>query len=304
MRRGLEGHNRIRGYLTLLALAATTGCAGLPLAQSSTPEPMRTNCVCARYFAQSPRPAWVEAGDVVTSQTYQTSGSSQCTGLQSLDVDKADLSARSRLGRIVNTQVSSDISETRTAFGNGVGNGVGSAKASIQSSLLSKSLLENSQITHRWVDTAACRIYARVQIGAAQMKASQDKITKAKAARLIHQTFYVNTQDIAPAYRDLVAASAGQLLSKIGVTKITPTPQASSYQIKFTFAVTQLDAASALRGELRTQIAPPNGAIMWQQVTPAKGVSFRPSSNRALASKAITAAMRNLEPVLQARLLK
>ncbi len=296
--RGPGTQNLKRGFISMFALAATAGCAGLPLAQISATTPAPASCVCETYFEQIPRPAWVDAGDVVTRQTYQTSGSSQCSGLQSIDVNKADLSARTKLGRILNTQVSSNISETRTSYGGGVG----STKASIQSSLLSEGILENSRITNRWVDPGSCRVYARVQIAASQIEASKEKIAKAEAARLLNQTFYLHTQDNEPAYRDLVASAAGQLLSSVGVTKIIPTAEASAYQIKFTFAVTQLNAEKSMRGELRTQILAPDASIVWQQATPAKGLSFSAASNRALADKAIASAMRSLSPVLRNRL--
>ncbi len=295
-------HSLPRVIFSVVALAVTASCAALPLpgALSSGAKPVPARCVCDTYFEPSPRPAWVNAGDTVTSQTYQTSGTSQCTGLQNIDVNKADLSARSKLARILNTQVSSRITDTRTSYGGGVG----ASKASIQSSLVSQGVLENSRITDRWVDSTSCRIYARVQIATRQIEASKQKIAKAEAARLGNQTYYVNTQDTDPAYRALLDSAAGQVLSEVGIRKIVPSPAPSAHQIKFTFQVTQLDMGTAMRGELRTQIIAPNQTPIWQQVTPAKGVSFSQASQAALAAKAIRSAMRSLTPILRERLEK
>ena len=289
-------------HFACLLVFVVSGCAGLPSSLMGASQAAQTgpSCVCNSYFEKTPRPAWVDAGDVVTHESYQTTGSSQCSGLQNMDTNRADLSARSKLGRILNTQVSSNISETRTSYGGGVG----SSKASIQSSLLSQGILEDSRITQRWVDPASCRVYARVQIASRQIEASKAKIAKAEAERLGNQTYYIDTQDNDSAYRGLVASAAGQLLSNVGITKIVPKPSASAHQIKFTFRVTQYDAGQTIRGELRTQIFAPNQAPVWQHVTPAKGVSFGGASQPALVAKAMVSATRSLTPILQDRLAK
>jgi len=294
--------NQSRGLISFLTGIMLASCASLPLplAVSSGSAPSEIRCVCNSYFEPTHRPAWVDAGDVVTRETYQTTGSSQCSGLQNMDIDKADLSARSKLGRILNTQVSSNISDTRTSYGGGVG----SSKASIQSSLLSEGILEDSRITQRWVDPAACRVYARVQIASRQIEASKAKIAKVEAERLGNQTYYIDTQDNKPAHKALVASAAGQLLSIVGITKIVAKPSASAHRIKFSFRVTQYDAGQAIRGELRTQIFAPNQSPIWQHVTPAKGVSFGGASQPALVAKAMVSATRSLAPILQNRLAK
>ncbi|MDB2649402.1 hypothetical protein N9Y19_00585 [Porticoccaceae bacterium] len=254
-------------------------------------------CVCNDYFARQQRPAWVDAGDIVTKQFYQSAGSSQCTGLQNIDIDKADLSARTKLGRILNTEVSSKISETRSSYGNGVG----SSMSSIKSSLLSEGVLENSQITERWVDPNSCTVFARVKITTSELEATKAKIAKADAARLINQSFYINTTDNDPDFRDLVGSAAGVIVSQLGVTKVLNKPDPSAHQIKFTFLVTQLNDGKFIRGELLTKILDPSKSIIWQQATPAKGVSFSYASNRDLTRKAIDSGMRSLRPILQNR---
>jgi len=289
----------IKSFHVLIPIVGfMVSCATLP--PVSVESRFEANCVCDNYFTSQPRPSWVDAGDVVTQQFYQSAGSSQCTGLQNIDIDKADLSARTKLGRILNTQVSSNISETRSTYGNGTG----SSKSSIKSSLLSEGVLENSQITERWVDPNSCTIFARVQITTIELDATKAKIVRADAARLINQSFYIDTTDNDPDYRDLVESAAGVIVSKLGVTKLVNKPDPSAYQIKFTFLATQLNAEKFLRGELLTKILDPSKSIIWQQTTPAKGVSYSNSSNRELTRKAIDSGMRRLQPTLKKRLDK
>jgi len=289
----------IKSFHVLIPIVGfMVSCATLP--PVSVESRFEANCVCDNYFTSQPRPSWVDAGDVVTQQFYQSAGSSQCTGLQNIDIDKADLSARTKLGRILNTQVSSNISETRSTYGNGTG----SSKSSIKSSLLSEGVLENSQITERWVDPNSCTIFARVQITTIELDATKAKIVRADAARLINQSFYIDTTDNDPDYRDLVESAAGVIVSKLGVTKLVNKPDPSAYQIKFTFLATQLNDEKFLRGELLTKILDPSKSIIWQQTTPAKGVSYSNSSNRELTRKAIDSGMRRLQPTLKKRLDK
>jgi hypothetical protein len=286
----------IKSFLVLIPIVGfMVSCATLP--PVSVESRFEANCVCDNYFTSQPRPSWVDAGDVVTQQFYQSAGSSQCTGLQNIDIDKADLSARTKLGRILNTEVSSKISETRSSYGNGVG----SSKSSIKSSLLSEGVLENSQITERWVDPNSCTVFARVKITTSELEATKAKIAKADAARLINQSFYINTTDNDPDFRDLVGSAAGVIVSQLGVTKVLNKPDPSAHQIKFTFLVTQLNDGKFIRGELLTKILDPSKSIIWQQATPAKGVSFSYASNRDLTRKAIDSGMRSLRPILQKR---
>jgi hypothetical protein len=286
-------------FLLLVSMVSfTTSCA--TLTSASVESRFDVNCVCDNYFTKQPRPSWVDTGDIVTQQFYQSAGSSQCTGLQNIDIDKADLSARTKLGRILNTQVSSNISETRSSYGNGIG----FSKSSIKSSLLSEGVLENSQITERWVDPVSCTIFARVQITTSELDATKAQIAKADAARLINQSFYIDTTDNDPDYLDLVESAAGVLVSELGVAKVVNKPDPSAHQIKFTFLATQFKDEKFLRGELLTKILNPSKSIIWQQTTPAKGVSYSNASNRELARKAIDSGMRSLRPSLKTRFYK
>jgi hypothetical protein len=90
-------------------------------------------------------------------------------------------------------------------------------------------------------------------------------------------------------------------VSQLGVTKVLNKPDPSAHQIKFTFLVTQLNDGKFIRGELLTKILDPSKSIIWQQATPAKGVSFSYASNRDLTRKAIDSGMRSLRPILQKR---
>jgi predicted small secreted protein len=287
-----------KNYLIFILVALSSFLSSCSSMQPVTRDSgFGVSCVCDNYFKSQNRPSWVDAGDVVTQQIYQSAGSSQCTGMQNIDIDNADLSARTKLGRILNAQVSSNISETRNTYGNGVG----SSKSFIKSSLISKAVLENSRIAERWVDPISCTVYSQVQITTSELKIAKDRIAKADAAKLINQSFYIDTTDNDPDYRDLVDSAAGVILSQIGAGKVFDSQNPSAYQIKFTFLATQIKDGKSVRGELLTKIFDPSKSIIWQHTTPAKGVSYNYASNRDLSKKAIDSAMRSLRPILQNR---
>jgi hypothetical protein len=101
-----------------------------------------------------------------------------------------------------------------------------------------------------------------------------------------------------------VESAAGVLVSELGVAKVVNKPDPSAHQIKFTFLATQFKDEKFLRGELLTKILNPSKSIIWQQTTPAKGVSYSNASNRELARKAIDSGMRSLRPSLKTRFYK
>ena len=129
-------------------------------------------CGCSDYFGATERPAWVDEGDQITALNYRSAGIANCTGVQTFDVEKSDLSARAKLSRMLAVQSDVRISETRKDYGIGPGY----AQAEIEATQISQTLLQDSKITARWVDPKNCIIYAAAEISTANIEKTKDRI--------------------------------------------------------------------------------------------------------------------------------
>lgn len=274
-------------YLKLLILTVV-GCSSL----LSKPTPTTNlNCVCVDYFSGSPRPEWVDAGDIVNVNIYQATGNSQCTGLKNIDLEKSGLSARTNLSRIINTQVKSSIEINEITD-----SGMTSSRTSINSFMHSEGYLENSQITHKWVDPVSCTVYSRAQISTADVESNKTRIANKEASRLKNKLFYLDFSDNSDEHIDLISASAGSLISELGVKRLASDTKTTAYHLSFTFIPTNIVEGRSIRGSLLAKIIDPDKSTIWQKTIPAKGVSYSYATNRVLKEKAISSAMRSMKP--------
>lgn len=272
--------------------------ASLALAACAAPgaKIVSQGCGCSDYMSAAPRPAWVDGGDTVTATLVASQGSTQCTGLKQVDVDAADLSARSKLSRIVNIETDIALTETRTD----VGFGAGRSEARIEASEISRVVLEGSRIAARWVDPETCRIYARAELPRAEMEKTRARLSAEEEARLVNQVFFVTTDDT---HAEALNAGVAEALSRAGVSQIVTSETQNAYR-----AIARLNTidrqGNGLTARLALSLLAPNGKIVWSQTVPARAASYAQKSETALINRAIASALRDLAPALRAILLK
>lgn len=250
-------------------------------------------CGCHSYYGAKPRPAWVDAGDQISAQSYRTAGISECTGVLSYDNEKSELSARAKLSRMLAVRSDVRISETRKDYGQGAGY----TQAQIEATQISQTLLQDSKIYDRWVDRQNCIIYAAAEISTANIEKQKAELARQEAARLINQSFEV-TALAAPA---LILQNEGRaVLSELGVTRIKAN---ADYALNLDFLPTERNK-TALRGRLTATIAAADGTVVWSQTVKTKGVSYQPLSETELTGRAIAEGLERLKPALKAALMK
>lgn len=276
----------------LLSLA----CLSLAACAAPGPKIVSQGCGCSGYMAETPRPAWVDGGDTVTPTMVASQGSTQCTGLKQIDLDAADLSARSKLSRILNVKTDIALTETRTD----VGFGAGGSSARIETGELSRVVLEGSRIGARWVDPESCRIYARADLPRAQMEKTKARLEAEEKARLVNQTFFITSEG---SYAASLNAGIAEALSAAGVKRIVTSTTPNAYR-----AVAGLDtierAGNGLTARLSLSFIAPNGDTVWSRTVPARAASYDRKSDQALINRAIGAALRDMAPKLRAALTK
>ena len=278
-----------------LSLAAATlllaGCAGGPPPQAAAPP-----CSCSKYQAAKPRPAWVDRSDHVTPLVFQSTGLAACTGVQTLDTEKADLSARSKLSRVLSSRFDVRISETRTD----TGSGAGYAQAAITATQISQTVVEGSRIFDRWVDPASCTVYAGVELSAAKLAEAKAEIERAEKARLVNQAFFVTAKG---PHAARLQAAAAQLMSEAGVTRLPDSKAGASHVLEAAFAPLE-NTPTLVRGRVTLRLTTADGSLVWTQTLPAKGLSYRETTPELLAERAITAGMERMAAPLRRRLMQ
>lgn len=261
------------------------GCA------SSAPQQAPRACACSSYVSAAPRPAWVDAGDIQNAALVASQGSAQCTGVRQIDFDAADLSARSKLARIIETRTEVTLSETRSD----AGYGAGSSQARIDASAVSKVVLEGSTIAARWVDPDSCLLHAQASITRTTLEATKARLAAEEAARLINQPFMIIASG---AYAAAIEAQVKQALSKAGMTKIVSTADSRSHRAVTDLQIIARDKKS-LNGQLTLALQSPAGDTLWSRTVAARGVSYSEKSEAELVARALSSAMRQMAAPLK-----
>ena len=272
----------------VLAAGFVAACAGS--APTSMPD-----CGCTDYMPPTPRPSWVDRADNVTAAFVETQGAVQCTGLQEVDYEGADLSARGKLSRIINIKTDFALSETRTDEGYGAGR----ARARIDSSQISRVVLEGSRITARWVDPDTCRVHTQVRLSRSDMEQTKARLATEEAARLVNQRFIVQAEG---PHAAVLIGGAKQALSEAGVSRIVDRAEAAHRVNVRLDNVTE--EGYGLIGQLSLAVISPAGETVWSRTVPAKAASYSRKSKEFLVSRAVQSALRNLRPALKDRLMK
>ena len=277
-------------------LFVSLACLTVAACAAPGPKIATQGCGCSSYMAETPRPAWVDGGDLVTPALVASQGSTQCTGLKQIDMDAADLSARSKLSRIVTVETDIALTETRTDAGFGAGR----AEARIEASEISKAVLEGSRIAARWVDPDTCRIYARAELPRSEMEKTKARLAAEDEARLVNQLFFVTTDDT---HAEALNAGLAEALSAAGVRRIVTrtTPNAHRAEARLTTIEKQ---GNGLTARLIVSLLAPNDEIVWSQTVPARAASYTQKSDAALINRAISSGLRDMAPALRAALLK
>ena len=280
--------------LTFLCLAvALSACAGGGAQQQTQVR----NCSCAAYPFSQTKPEWTR-GDDIRDGIYYSVGIEQCTGIQKIDLEKANLKARAALGRIIGSQVSSSISRVQRASGVGTG----SNTATIQSTATSDAFLQNSQVYDYWLDVDNCAIHAAVKISEIDIERGLAKLAAIEKSKLKNQKFYVVALGNNATILDV---SVKAILSDLGVKQIIAAPQKDAYKIDVVLENGNLSAnKQTYRGQFVIRIYNPLGILIWSWYKDVKGVFLRPTTEADLVSRAMRSAKKPLMETLQEKLNK
>lgn len=272
------------------------------LTSCANPQSEDPLCSCTSYMPSKPQPDWVLT-ESTASGVYKSQGIGQCTGLQSLDIEEADITARANLGRMLSSQIESEVLLVRTDLGEGTGKSEGKI-SSRQSSAIA---LEHSVIYDHWVGPISCTIHSAVRVSQADIQAALKKQEREINAALRNQVFSVNTQG---AYSDVLHRSILQMLSDAGITKVRLTSNADGYQSDafiFKAEVTDqewLNNGRLARVNVNLYIEAPDGSVIWIYQTTGKGMSYSTRDRNYLVKLAIKQAGQNASQPFQQALSK
>ncbi len=268
-------------YLTPIiaaACAALAGCGSAPAKHQ--------DCSCGSYLPASPRPAWV-AAEGIEGDSYRSQGVAECTGIQSQDFKQADEAARTALGRMINTQVSSEVLSIRGDYGPNAG----FRKDQVRSLQVSEAALANSRIFARWLDPDTCVIYSGVQIGKADITNAIRKLEEKERNRLANQLFTVSASG---AEQEALERRLRAVLNRAGAQRVQSEAADGVFRFKGELVATTWQKNDTLvRAEVSLQVLDPQGAVLWSRETSGKGVSFGGVARSTLVEKAIDDALDN-----------
>ena len=257
----------------------------LPGCESSQVAAVRgVDCSCIDYLPARPRPNWVGA-DSSLDMTYLSHGISECTGIQSMDFEEADISARSSLSNLISSHVESETLLIQADYGDGAG----SSRGKITSKLSTDSLLEKSIIYDRWFDSGSCVLYSAVRISQADIQDTIRRIELERQNKLVNQRFFVRAVGI---YNNKLAEGMQQLLIDSGVKRVTTLADANTYILHGVVASHEfLNQNKIAKVTIQLEIINPQKELIWTHQVVGKGVSFGGISKVQLLNKAIKQAI-------------
>lgn len=273
----------------VLKILCTVGIAATLTSCASTPK--QASCNCSGYLPKKPRPAWAQ-GDAISGGNYRTAGLSQCTGLQNIDFERADLSARNNLALIVSAHVQSDVKLTQKDYGNGTGH----SNASIERQQRAEQWLPNSVIYERWLDPVSCTIYAAAKVSEVDIKHAVKTYEAAQAALRVNQHYLVKVKgNQATSIKRAIETA----LNKHGVQQLGGVANSKSYTVNATVSDERvLNNSQLLRANLHLAVNSPGGQTLWSQTLAIKGIAFSPQPKNELLQRAIRDGLDQIEPAL------
>lgn len=265
--------------MLIATLSLLSGCA------SNRATAVRgASCSCIDYLPARPRPSWVET-ESSSATAYLSHGVSECTGIQSMDFEEADISARSNLGHLISSHVESET----VLIQEDAGYGAGSSRGKVTSKQSTDSLLEKSIIYDRWLDSDSCVLYSAVKISQANIQDTIKRIELEHHNKLVNQRFLVRTEG---EYNQKLAERMRQLLIDSGVKRVAVLADASTYILHGVVVNHELLNQNKLaKVTVRLEIINPQKDLIWTHQVVGKGVSFGGVSKEKLLNKAIEQAI-------------
>jgi hypothetical protein len=265
----------------------------LPLLMSFFPNISNAqNCSCLTFFDPKPKPSWI-SGEKITEAYYSTYGSSYCTGLQKVDTQRSDKSAKANLSRMIQAQIKS----TQNIKQGNSGNGVLYSHLTENTIISTDLILGGSLIHDRWVDPKTCTIYSATRIGTSDVDNALIDQQSKEASKLTNQ-FY----SISKSKYSIVSPRIETALSDI---RVRFNSGKNSLVIKS--RVFDINEKPGRLVNLIIEIEifdPTTSQSIWKKAYPGKGLSFKDTSKSILVDKALTNAMKTAMKELQMFILE
>jgi len=216
---------------------------------------------------------------------YLSHGISECTGIQSMDFEEADTSARINLSHLISSHVESETVLIQDDFGGGAG----SSRGTVTSKQSTDSLLEKSVIYDRWLDSKSCVLYSAVKISQVNIQDTIKRIELDRQNKLVNQRFLVRAKG---EYNHKLTERMQQLLIDSGVKRVTTLADATTYILHGVVASHEfLDQNKLVKVTVQLKIFNPQKDLIWAHQVVGKGVSFGGVSKDNLLNKAIKQAV-------------
>ncbi|HED33009.1 MAG TPA: hypothetical protein ENJ08_02170 [Gammaproteobacteria bacterium] len=250
-----------------------------------------SSCSCSDYLSKREKPDWVGV-DRNESNWYLSNGVSGCTGIQSIDFEEADLSARTNLSRILNSDIKSQI----TLIQESSSDGSSSKYGNIITQETTSSLLNNSLIYERWLDNDSCTIYSAVKISHADVNLALEKLTSRESNKLINHRFTIRAKG---KYHDRLILIIQNLLINAGVKTISTLERENTYMLEGSIVdIDFYNKNRVAKVTIQLSIIAPDKNVIWSHQEQGKSVSFGGISTKQLLNKAINQAARNSSTAL------
>jgi hypothetical protein len=250
------------------------------------------SCSCLNYFTPAPRPDWVK-GEIETSASYISHGITECRGIKTLDIDKADQAARLSLSKMIQVNVSSVLeSDIEQSTSRGVRKDIRQTSRQI-----SDVSLHNARIFARWVDPVSCTVYSGIQVSKTDIQNYLDDIKN----RLVNQAFAVR---VGKPFNSEIHAGLRQLLIDAGVRSIEANETQAAFIIDGQVDINYSHNGRAAYATLVLNLYDREQNLAWSMQTRGKGVTFGSKTKTELARLAITHAISEADPEIRKVLSK
>lgn len=268
-------------FILVASISLLSGCSTNQMTTEKS-----AGCSCIDYLPVQSRPSWL-GGESSTAKDYLSNGLTECTGIQSMDFEEADISARTNLSHLISSHVENEVVLIQEDFGGGAGSNSGK----VISKQSTNSLLEKSVIYDRWVDGDSCVVYSAVKVSQANIQETIKRIEAERNNKLLNQRFLVQAKG---KYNSKLAERMQQLLVDSGVKKVAKTTGTKTYILNGVVASHEyLNQYKVAKVTVQLEIISPQKDLIWSQQVVGKGVSFGDTSKNTLLNKAIEHAVDN-----------
>ena len=228
-----------------------------------------SHCSCSSYYAKNAQPKWVGI-DIVDDEKLASSGSSQCSGLKTIDERRSAKNAREELAKLLSTDIS-----VKEIIKNTSSSTVSHSdyKSVIESQ--TNQLLKSAKVYDRYVDPINCTVYAAISISKADLeKGQQEKIKQQQAMLGAKNSCLKVTGENSSQLTELLTE---QLLQH--GYKLTNSACEVTYLVKNSIIKAQ---SKLVITQLKLQIDTQSKKSIWQQRFEGKGLSYSKRSKTEL----------------------